>query len=69
MSLAEMLPDVRALSRLEKIHLIQPLAQELERDEGALIEPGRTYSVWSPDRALEAAAALMEALEEEKTRP
>jgi hypothetical protein len=69
MSLTEVLPDVQALSRLDKIHLIQFLAQELELDEGGLIEPGRSYPLWSPDRAFSAAAALLQALEEEKTQP
>jgi hypothetical protein len=69
MSLSEVLPEVQALSRLDKIRLIQFLAQDLERDEGGLIEPGRSYPVWSPDRAFSAAAALLEALEEEKARP
>jgi hypothetical protein len=65
MSLAEVLPEVKTLSRLDKIRLIQILAQELERDEGDLIEPNRTYPVWSPDRAFSAAAALLKALDEE----
>ena len=69
MSLAEVLPEVQSLSRLDKIRLIQFLAQELERDESNLIEPGRSYPVWSPDRAFSAAAALLEALEDEKGRP
>jgi hypothetical protein len=68
-SLSEVLPDVQALSRLDKIRLIQFLAQELERDESGLIEPGRSYPVWSPDRAFSAAAALLEALEQEKAQP
>jgi hypothetical protein len=62
MSLNEVLPEVRSLSRVDKIRLIQFLAQELEREEG-LIEPGRSYPVWSPDRAFTAAAALLQALE------
>ncbi len=66
MSLAEVLPEVQTLSRLDKIRLIQILAQELERDEGELIEPGRSYPLWSPDRAFTAADALLQALEEEK---
>jgi hypothetical protein len=68
MSLTEVLPEVQALSRLDKIRLIQYLAQELERDESGLIEPGRSYPIWSPDRAFSAAAALLQALEEEKAR-
>ncbi len=66
MSLAEVLPEVQTMSRLDKIRLIQILAQELERDEGELIEPGRSYPLWSPDRAFTAADALLQALEEEK---
>jgi hypothetical protein len=69
MSLTEVLPEVQTLSRLEKIRLIQILAQELERDEGALIEPGRSYPIWSPDRAFPAAAALLQALEEDNAKP
>jgi hypothetical protein len=69
MSLNDVLPDVHALSRLDKIRLIQVLACELERDDDCLIEQGRSYPVWSPDRAFTAAAALLQALEDEKGRP
>lgn len=68
MSLSEVLPEARSLSRLDKIRLIQFLAQELERDESYLIEPGQSYPVWSPDRAFSAAAALLEALEDDKVQ-
>lgn len=69
MSLTEVLPEVQALSRLDKIRLIQYLARDLERDETALIEPGKSYPVWSPDRAFTAATALLQALEEDKGQP
>ena len=69
MSLAEVLPEVRSLSGLDKIRLIQLLAQELERDEGGLIEPGQSYPLWSPDRAFVAAATLLQALEDEQCQP
>lgn len=69
MSLDEVLPGIQTLSRVDKIRLIQLLAQELERDDGGLIEPGRSYPVWSPDRAFTAAAALLRALEEDKVQP
>ena len=69
MSLTEVLPEVQTLSRLDKIRLIQFLARELERDEEGLIEPGRSYPVWSPDQAFTAAAALLQALEDEKGQP
>lgn len=66
MSLTRIIPELHTLSRFDKIRLIQFLAQELERDEGGLIEPNRTYSLPSPDGAFAAAAALMQALEDEK---
>jgi hypothetical protein len=68
MSLPDVLPEVQALSRVDKLRLIQFLAHELERDENDLIEPGRTYPVWSPDRAFSAAATLLQALEDEKVQ-
>jgi hypothetical protein len=40
-----------------------------EHDEENLIEPGRSYPIWSPDQAFSAAAALLQALEEEKGQP
>ncbi len=68
MSLAEVLPEVQTLSRLDKIRLLQILAQELEREESDLIEPNRSYPVWSPERAFTAADAILEALDDEKGR-
>jgi hypothetical protein len=69
MSLTEVLPDVRSLSRLDKIRLIQFLAQELEREDECLILPGRTYPLPSPEQAYSAAAALLKALEEDQAKP
>lgn len=69
MSLAEVLNEVQALTRVDKLQLFQFLAQELAREEGGLIEPGQAYPVWSPDRAFTAAATLMQALENEKGQP
>jgi len=69
MSLSQVLPEVQSLSRLDKIRLIQILAQDLEQNDGSIIESGRSYPVWSPDQAFTAAAALLQALEEDKGRP
>jgi hypothetical protein len=69
MSLTDVLPEVQTLSRLDKIRLIQFLAQELAGDEEALIPPGQSYPVWSPDRAFSAAAALLQALDDDKGQP
>jgi ligand-binding sensor protein len=68
MSLTDVLPEVQTLSRLDKIRLIQFLARDLARDEENLIEPGRSYPVWSPDRAFAAAAVLQQILEDEKDK-
>jgi hypothetical protein len=66
MTLNEMLPEVDSLPRIDKIRLLQYLARELEQSEGELIEQGRSYPVWSPDCAFTAAAAMLEALENDK---
>lgn len=69
MSLNEVLPDVRALSRFDKLRLIQLVAQELEQDEAALIEQSQTYPIWSPIEAFDAAAELLKAVESGAGRP
>ena len=68
MTLPDVLPELRSLSRIDKIRVIQFLASELENDPSELIEPGKSYPVSSPDRAFPAAAALLQALQDEKTR-
>jgi hypothetical protein len=70
MSLSEVLPSVRSLSRHDKLLLMQLLAGELVRAEaGPDIPAGQTYPVWSPDRAFGAAAELLKALDAERGRP
>jgi hypothetical protein len=66
MSLAEVLPDVQALPESDKIRLFQLLAEELKRTCADSIESGKSYPVFSPDREFHAAAALLQALEEDK---
>ena len=65
MSLTEVLPSVRALSRSDKFRLMQELLAELAHDEG--LEEGE-YPIWSPYDAHEAAATLMQLLEEDKAQ-
>lgn len=70
MSLAELLPDVQSLSRTDKLRLIQFLAQDLAQGEGNVgLKAGQSYPVWSPCQAFEAAAVLMQALEEDGRKP
>jgi len=66
MTLFDLLPSVRRLSRAEKAELIHVLAQDLvEPPEASLMVANQTYSIWSPDRAYDAAAVLLHALESE----
>jgi hypothetical protein len=65
MVLADVIPDVRTLSRADKLRLIGLLAEDLARAEG-LIEPGQSYPVWSPESAFAAAEAMMQALERDR---
>jgi hypothetical protein len=67
MSFVEMLPSVRALSRVEKLHLIQLLAEDLaQSEESGPLVPGQTYSLWSPHQAYQAAEVLLRELDAER---
>jgi len=68
MTFAEMLPTVRALSRIDKLRLIQQLAEELAQAEETMpFAANQEYPLWSPDRAYDAAAVLLRELEAEKS--
>jgi hypothetical protein len=63
MSLTELRPAVRALSRRDKFLLVQALIAELAQEEGvSAIE----YPVWPPYGAHQAAATLLQLLEKDK---
>jgi hypothetical protein len=66
MSLADVLPGVKALSRTEKVQLIQLVAQELDEKMCKFIAAGQPYPIWSPDESFAAAAVMLKVLEEEK---
>ncbi len=63
MSLTTVLPSVRALPRKDKFRLMQELLTELSQEEG--LEEGE-YPIWSPYDAHEAAATLLQLLEQDK---
>lgn len=66
MSLVEMLPDIQALPRTDKLRLIQFLAQELaEAEAPPLLTAGQDYPVWSPYDAFSAADTLLDVLRKE----
>jgi hypothetical protein len=63
MSIAELLPKVRALPRGEKLQLMQLLIVDLAREEGVpLVELGAAFPIWSPHEAYGAAATMLKAL-------
>jgi hypothetical protein len=70
MSLVEMLPIVRSLSRIDKPQLIQLLVDDLaQAEESTPLTAGRNYPIYSPDRVYEAADALLREMEAERTGP
>jgi hypothetical protein len=70
MSLVEVLPGVQALSRTDKLRLIQFLAQDLaEGESGLSLQAGQSYPLWSPHEAFDAAATLLRALEADRGQP
>jgi hypothetical protein len=66
MSIGELLPAIRLLTRVEKLELIQKLAADLAGEENDLIRSGSHFPVWSPLEAHEAAATLLQALRDEE---
>jgi hypothetical protein len=67
--LNDVLSDFHELSRLDRIRVIQALAEDLAHDESSLIEAGRSYPIWSPDKAFSAADVMLQALEEDRACP
>ncbi len=64
MTLAEVLPAVRSLSRPEKAQLADLLARELVGETSEDVPTsGRAYPVYSPHDEFAAASALLELLE------
>ena len=64
-ALAELLPEAKSLSRADKLQLIQLLAEELAREEGAEIKLNQSYAVWSPESAFAAADVMLGVLANE----
>jgi hypothetical protein len=65
-SVAELLPSLRALPRMDKLRLVQFLVFELVKEEDpVLLETNVAYPIWTPYNAFDAAAVLLNALAEE----
>lgn len=67
MSLEELLPQIHSLAQPDKLQLIKILADDLMVQESApKQETGSTFPVWTPYGATQAAAVLLQALEEDQ---
>ncbi len=62
MSVTELLPALRELTRADKLRVMEFLAQELVTQEEAVLAAGESYPIWSPYGAHEAAATLLATL-------
>ena len=58
----ELLNSLRALNRVEKLHVLQVLVSELAQEEENLLRPGVMYPIWSPYEAHEAADSMLKML-------
>lgn len=67
MTMTELFPTLRDLSRADKLKIMQFLIAELAREEEPSLQPGATYEVWSPFNSHEAAHKLAELLESERS--
>jgi len=66
MTLTDLIPELRALPRMDKLRVIQMMAAEVAREEDAdLLTSGQEYPIWSPYDSFDGAAVLMDALERE----
>ncbi len=67
MSLTEVLPSIRLLPHVDRLRLVQYLVSELAREEGGEeIDPQTPYAVWTPYSAFDAAATMLNALNQER---
>ena len=70
MLVGEIISEVRALRRTDKLRVLQSLVSDLlDEEEASRALPGRSYPVWGPHGAFEAADAMLKALENESRWP
>ena len=62
MTMTELMPLLRQLSRAEKLHVMQCLVSDLTQDESELIRQGMSYPVWSPYDAFDSADTMLKVL-------
>ncbi|HOU12938.1 MAG TPA: hypothetical protein PKZ84_07450 [Anaerolineae bacterium] len=63
-TIAEVLPTIKALPRIDKLRLIQTLVCELAREENEdLFADNGVYPIWTPYDAYAAASTLLNVFE------
>ncbi len=62
MTLNELLPSLQTLPRVDKLRLIQLLAEDVASEEGIALGDAGAYPVWSPYEAFDGAATLLRVL-------
>lgn len=63
MTITELFPALRNLTRSEKLKVMQFLVAELAKEEESALMPGATYSIASPLNSHEAVHKLAQLLE------
>jgi hypothetical protein len=69
MSVTKLAPLLHELDRADKLRALLLLVYELAQEEGALLQSGMAYPVWSPYDSFEAANALLNVLKEAENAP
>lgn len=68
MTVAELFPTLKSLPRADKLKVMQFLITELAKEEKPTLQPGATYSLWSPLNSHAASHQLAQLLESESTQ-
>jgi hypothetical protein len=69
MTLSQLLPALRDLSRADKWRAMQFLVEDLAQEEAGLLMTGAQYPIWSPLNAFDAGKALLGVLNASETTP
>ena len=64
----DLLKNLRALDRSEKLHVLQVLVSELAQEEQKSLRAGMSYPIWSPYDAHEAAETMLKLLKLPETK-
>ena len=67
MTITELMPMLRSLSRAEKLHVMQCLVSDLAQDESDLLRQNMSYPIWSPYDAFGAADTMLKVLAAENS--